>query len=87
MNLTEQHRTFKYSLHTDGLGCSNRLQKVLATGQVKNYEHGGLLTDAYQEYQAACCGCMHAFMGAVPVLSGQLAAVSTVKQAAAAFGG
>lgn len=27
-------RKFKYSLSTDGLGCSNRLQKVMATGQV-----------------------------------------------------
>ncbi|PSC76645.1 NHL repeat containing [Micractinium conductrix] len=32
MSLTEQRR-WKYSLHLDGLGCSNRLQKIMATGQ------------------------------------------------------
>ena len=33
MTLSDQRR-FKYTFSTDGLGCSNRLQKVLATGQV-----------------------------------------------------
>lgn len=34
MPLTEQRR-WKYSLSLDGLGCSNRLQKIMATGQVR----------------------------------------------------
>ncbi len=33
MSLSQQ-RMFKYTLSTDGLGCSPRFQKVLATGQV-----------------------------------------------------
>ncbi|PSC68200.1 KDEL motif-containing 1 [Micractinium conductrix] len=32
LSLSDQRR-WKYSLHLDGLGCSNRLQKIMATGQ------------------------------------------------------
>lgn len=34
MPLSEQ-RKFKYTFSTDGLGCSNRFQKLLATGQAR----------------------------------------------------
>ena len=34
MKLSEQ-RKFKYTFSTDGLGCSNRFQKLLATGQAR----------------------------------------------------